>query len=391
MKSYFDCKQYDVTTLQQMYKYITDVDGSIKEKNVFPISVFQAVFDGLTGLRLDVALNNINYIWVIFSVNKSTTRLKVGTEQRRAGLVISYEDSTGKIMTERYIGYEVDDTNWSDDDNWEECFVNLENLDFVNALKEYFTNYIDTEIEKINSTIDIKISDAIEKSKEYTDDKVNDISIDVDNAFSSISVNPVQNKVITAAISKINAELFPLTISVSGGGVFEKRTTQTITVRWTVKEGNDVVTPDTILINDAPVANTSTSKVFDNVTTTTSYIVKATKDETTVNGNTMAIFVNPSYFGAVAAGFVPTEESIKALTKSVKNSKGYTGNVSLNNQKTCYAYPKSFGALTSIKDANNFEYLSSYTRTELTVWDETYYVYVLKDSTTITNFRQIYS
>lgn len=391
MKSYFDCKQYDVTTLQQMYKYITDTDGSIKEKNVFPISVFQAIFDGLTGLRLDVALNNINYIWVIFSVDKSTTRLKVGSEQRRAGLVISYEDSTGKIITERYIGYEVDDTNWSDDDNWEECFVSFENLDFVDSLKEYLIDYIDVEIGKITDGIDTKIRDAVQEAKDYTDEKVADISIDIDSAFSTTSENPVQNKVITTAINKINAELFPLSISVSGGGVFEKRTTQIITVRWTVKEGSDVVTPDTVLVNDTPVTNTDTSKVFEDVTTTTSYTVKATKDGTTVNGNTMAIFVNPSYFGAVANDFTPTEEAIKALTKTVKNNKGYTGNVSLNNQKVCYAYPKSFGMLSSIKDANNFEYISSYDRTEVRVWDETYYVYVLKDSTTITNFRQIYS
>ena len=49
------------------------------------------------------------------------------------------------------------------------------------------------------------------------------------------------------------------------------------------------------------------------------------------------------------------------------------------------------GALTSVKDANNFEYIGSYTRTELTVWDETYYIYVLTNPTTITNFKQIYS
>ena len=391
MKSYFDCKQYDVTTLQQMYKYITDTDGSIKEKNVFPISVFQAIFDGLTGLRLDVALNNINYIWVIFSVDKSTTRLKVGTEQRRAGLVISYEDSTGKIMTERYIGYEVDDTNWSDDDNWEECFVSFENLDFVDALKEYLIDYIDAEIGKINDGIDTKISDAIQEAKSYTDEKVADISIDVDSAFSITSENPVQNKVITTAINKINAELFPLSIFVSGGGVFEKRTTQTITVKWTVKEGNDVVIPDTILVNDASITNTSTSKVFDNVTTTTSYTVKATKSGTTVSGTTTATFVNPSYFGEVADNFIPTEDAIKQLFKIVKSSKAYTNSSSLDNQKLCYAYPKSFGALTAIKDANNFEYLSSYTRSELTVWDETYYIYVLTDPVTIDGFKQIYS
>ena len=217
------------------------------------------------------------------------------------------------------------------------------------------------------------------------------VEIEVDNALSETSENPVQNKVITEALNRINKELFPLTIAVSGGGLFEKRTSQTVTVTWTVKEGSNNVIPETIMVNDEPVTNTHTNKQFTNVTTNTTYTVKAIKDGVTVQGNTSVIFVNPSYFGPVAATFTPTETTIKALTKSVKNGKGYTGNTSLNNQKTCYAYPKSFGALTSIKDANNFEYINSYTRSELTVWDETYYVYVLTDATTIDSFKQIYS
>lgn len=216
-------------------------------------------------------------------------------------------------------------------------------------------------------------------------------NIKVDDALSETSENPVQNKVITEALKRINAELFPLSISVSGGGIFEKRTTQTITVRWTVKEGSSTATPDTVSVNDVGVSPSVTSKVFEGVTENTTYTVKAVKDGTAVQGSTSATFVNPSYFGAVDAGFTPTEDAIKALTKSVKNTKGYTGNTSLVHQKTCYAYPKSFGALTAIKDANNFEYLGSYTRSEITVWDEVYYVYVLTDPVTIDNFRQIYS
>lgn len=216
-------------------------------------------------------------------------------------------------------------------------------------------------------------------------------NIKVDDALSETSENPVQNKVITEALKRINAELFPLSISVSGGGIFEKRTTQAITVSWTVKEGSSTATPDTVSVNDVGVSPSVTSKVFEGVTENTTYTVKAVKDGTTVQGSTSATFVNPSYFGAVDAGFTPTEDAIKALTKSVKNTKGYTGNTSLVYQKTCYAYPKSFGALTAIKDANNFEYLGSYTRSEITIWDEVYYVYVLTDPVTIDNFRQIYS
>ena len=68
-----------------------------------------------------------------------------------------------------------------------------------------------------------------------------------------------------------------MNISVSGGGLYEKRTTQIVTVRWTVKEGSDVVVPDTVTVNDEPVTNTDTSKVFESVTTNTTYTVKAVK------------------------------------------------------------------------------------------------------------------
>ena len=54
-------------------------------------------------------------------------------------------------------------------------------------------------------------------------------------------------------------------------------------------------------------------------------------------------------------------------------------------------YPKSFGALTSIKDANNFDYINSYTRSEMTYNDVDYYVYILTDPVTITGFKQAFS
>lgn len=214
--------------------------------------------------------------------------------------------------------------------------------------------------------------------------------INIDNNLSETSENPVQNKVITEQINNINKVLFPLNISVSGGGLFEKRTTQDITVSWDVKKGNNNIVPDTITVNDVNVNNTSKFKQFNSVTSNTTYTVKAIKDNVTVSGSVSAIFVNPSYFGAVSDSFIPTEDNIKELSKNVKNTKNYTGITTLDNGKVCYAYPKSFGALTSIKDSNGFEYIQSYVRTELTIWGESYWVYVLKDATTIDDFKQIY-
>jgi hypothetical protein len=78
---------------------------------------------------------------------------------------------------------------------------------------------------------------------------------------------------------------------------------------------------------------------------------------------------------------------------SVRNaSKSYTYTFNINNQKSVYMYPKSFGALSAIKDANNFEYINSYTKTTI-VYDEVeYYVYVLTDAVTVEGgFKQIFS
>lgn len=217
-------------------------------------------------------------------------------------------------------------------------------------------------------------------------------TITVDDALSSESENPVQNKVITNELTRISEKVFPLTISVSGGGTYEKGTSRTVTVRWIVKEGDDIVTPDSITVNDEPVTNTDTSKQFTNVTVNTTYTVKVTKGGQQKSGSTSVTFVAASYFGVVDADFTPTEETIKGLTtKTVKNTKSYTGTATLNNQKLCYAYPKSFGALSSIKDANNFDYINSYNRTEVNVNGEAYYVYTLIDTTSVTNFKQIYA
>ena len=289
---------------------------------------------------------------------------------RRVGQVITFIDSsTGKWAIYQFKGSTA--SEWLNLQLWDNILAVVDNLDS------------DTNEKPLSAKQGKVLKEMIEA--------IQTSGIVVDSTLSETSEHPVQNKVITEALNKINTELFPLSISVSGGGLYEKRTTQTITVKWTIKEGSNTVTPDTLSVNNESVSVSTTSKVFEGVTGNTTYTVKAVKNGVTVQGSTSVTFVNPSYFGAVDADFTPTEDAIKALAKSVKSTKSYTGSVSLENQKTCYAYPKSMGALTAIKDANNFEYLQSYTRSEVTVWDETYYVYVLTDPVTIDTFKQIYS
>lgn len=155
-------------------------------------------------------------------------------------------------------------------------------------------------------------------------------SVTIDSAFSTTSANPVENRVITAEINTIKDKVFPLTVTVTGGGTFEKGTTRSITVSWTVKQGDTVTTADSVTVNDE--AATGTSKVFANVTTTTSYTVKVTKGGKTVQGTTTATFVAPMYFGfaaaADAAGLVLTD----LVKQAIKTSPA--GTYSLNNTTT---------------------------------------------------------
>lgn len=189
-------------------------------------------------------------------------------------------------------------------------------------------------------------------------------------------------------LQKLAASVFPLTLTVTGGGVYRKTTTQTVTVKWTVKQGPEVITPDSLKVNNEPVDVSLTSKQFLGIAVNTIFRVEATKDGVTKTGSVSAVFVNPSYFGVVDSNFTPTPEGIQGLSSGeiIKDSKTYnTSAFNQNAQKNCYAYPKVFGALTSITDGKN-EFINSYTRSELEVNGEMYYVYVLSEASTVSNY-----
>lgn len=189
-------------------------------------------------------------------------------------------------------------------------------------------------------------------------------------------------------LQKLAASVFPLTLTVTGGGVYRKTTTQAVTVSWSLKQGPDAVTPDSLKINNEPIEVSLTSKQFPGITVNTTFRVEATKEGVTKTGSVSAVFVNPSYFGVVESNFTPTPEGIQGLSSGeiIKNSKTYnTSAFNQNAQKNCYAYPKVFGALTSITDGKN-EFINSYTRSELEVNGEMYYVYVLSEASTVSNY-----
>ena len=79
------------------------------------------------------------------------------------------------------------------------------------------------------------------------------------------------------------------------------------------------------------------------------------------------------------------------LTEVIKNSKDYVTVVTTKNQKLCYAYPYSFGQLTSIRDSNNQETINSWTASTLVINGEAYLVYTLSTASSVTNYKLIFN
>lgn len=226
------CEQYSATSMQQLTKLVTDVDsGELKEKNVYPVSVIQAIFDGITGTRLDTILSLFNCIYIPYTTSKEDTRLKIGNQMRRIGLIISFKEGD-TIYTQRYIGTNFDDNSWKSNSNWVECFISYDESELVNNLKEFIKDYISNNLPEPSFSFNIEIVDVLpdvgvkgtiylikdkeDENNKYTEyiwlDTTNsweiigstNITLEVDNSLSDTSENPVQNKVITATFLDAN-------------------------------------------------------------------------------------------------------------------------------------------------------------------------------------------
>lgn len=112
-------------------------------------------------------------------------------------------------------------------------------------------------------------------------------------------------------------------------------------------------------------------------------------------------FVYGSFYGVTKASLIDSTTMnglIATFNKSIKNTKAFTwNNITLNDERFCYAYPAALGVLSSIKDGNGFSNFEGYTRYQVDITYPTnnktvsYYVYLLNEPATGAGFTQIYS
>lgn len=114
----------------------------------------------------------------------------------------------------------------------------------------------------------------------------------------------------------------------------------------------------------------------------TTFSATATDGQETVTSSVNVVFIGKSYYGIVGSDISqPTAAQVKALNNTLKNSKSYSyQHINMDYGKVVYAYPKSLGALSSIKDpVNNINYSDTFARTELWIDNIEYYVYTQID------------
>lgn len=166
----------------------------------------------------------------------------------------------------------------------------------------------------------------------------------------------------------------------NGTEIFNNTTVSAYTDSATINHNGSISYSATAIYGDGPIKNTLLGIPYPNTS------IKA--GSVSASGIIRAYAL--SYYGIINSSTI-TENDISSLSSRLSSSKSYTYTVNLAEQRIVYMYPQSFGTLTSIKDANNFDYINSYTRTTLSYNGVDYYVYILTDPVTITGFKQIFN
>ena len=166
----------------------------------------------------------------------------------------------------------------------------------------------------------------------------------------------------------------------NGTEIFNNTTVSAYTDSATINHNGSISYSATATYDDGPIKNTLLGIPYPNTS------IKA--GSVSASGIIRAYAL--SYYGIINSSTI-TENDISSLSSRLSSSKSHTYTVNLAEQRIVYMYPQSFGTLTSIKDANNFDYINSYTRTTLSYNGVDYYVYILTDPVTITGFKQIFN
>lgn len=201
------------------------------------------------------------------------------------------------------------------------------------------------------------------------------------------SVSSVQHKKETKIIMTPNytqndaGKLIKFSVIKDSKVIYESTQVSNIEVSLLLKHGEMATYVFKIDYEDGPIKNTTAGVPYPENS------IKAGSISTSLS----IMCVGNSYVGVISDKAFDISD-IDKFTAIRNSSKSYTNTYSLTDQKSVYMYPKSYGDLSSAKDANNFEYINSYDKFVITYDEIEYFVYVLRNAVMVEGgFKQSFS
>lgn len=196
-----------------------------------------------------------------------------------------------------------------------------------------------------------------------------------------------------ADIERLEQAIWPFEVSISARPTAVEIDTDTnVALSWTAKRKGVAVTPETQTLDGVPVTGTGKSVTLHPTEEgSQSFVYQATYEKMNRTATATVKAVYASRFGTVPATGEVDAAVIKGLTKLVLGNRALTRTgLVFHNARLCFAYPASFGLLSSIKDGNGYEVIESYTHTVVDVDGVAFNCYVLTVPVSAENVTQIY-
>ena len=193
----------------------------------------------------------------------------------------------------------------------------------------------------------------------------------VNNTISSTNVEEALNKLISD-FYYVAPSITSFTAT-PAGGTFEAGTVITApTFNWNY---NKDITTQTL--TDCTLADETvrTATYDSDITANKTFTLSANDGKNNVSKSISYTFVSPYYTGVSTTGTL-TETDVTALTKKVETKGSKTVNYTTSQSYMVFAYPSSYGAISSVIDQNGFNVTDSFVRNTVTVNSVEYYVYI---------------
>ena len=246
----------------------------------------------------------------------------------------------------------------------------IEGIDVSEQLEDFATK---EEVSKNTNDIN-KILEIIDEPPTYVNP-----TLTISTSSTNIQHNTQTNVVLTPRFAQNDAgAIISYSLSKDGKVLYTNTTASAYTDVITLRHGGSTTYTATVNYGDGIIKNTLLGIEYPSTSIKEGNI----SNNVTIRGYAL------SYYGVIEGDSI---SDTNGLSNVLRTSKGSTLTFNMTNQRVIYMYPKSFGNLTSIKDANNFDYINSYTLTNMTLDNVEYNVYILTDAVTINGFKQIFN